>query len=300
VRVVCGAVRGYVRDVAPLYLAIDLAPTRLTAGIVDASGTVVLRDRISASGRQAVPGLVRLAQRVLAAGPGPVEACGVACSGEVDRAEGVVRSRHDPVWSGVKLTELLSSAIDAPVAIDTRGRASVLAEHWCGAAVGHRNVMSIVADEFVDAGIISDGRLLHGRSSQAGQIAHLIVEPDGLRCRCGGDGCLDAYVGAVAVQADTGRELFRTPLAIVERSGIMLGRAIASLGATLDLGLILLSGMLPATFGAPMLGALERELEARLRLVHLSEVKVRMLGSEGVSTLVGAAALARPVVRTGG
>jgi glucokinase len=286
--------------VSSLYLAVDLAPTRLTAGIVDSVGTVVLRDRIAATGRQAVPDLIRLVRRVLAAGPAPVVSCGVAFSGEVDPVEGVVHSRRDPVWSGVRLVELLSSAIDLPVAIDSRGRASVLGERWCGAGVGQRNVMSIVIDDAVDAGIITDGKLLRGRSSQVGQIAHLVVEPDGLACRCGGDGCLDVYVGASALQIETGRELARTPLAIIERSGIMVGRAVASLAATLDLDLVLLSGIVPTAFGAPMLEALERELEVRLKLSHLGGLKVRMLGPESVGTLVGAAALARAVAPTVG
>lgn len=284
----------------PLYLAVDLAPTRLTAGIVDSSGTVVLRDRIAATGRQAVPDLIRLVRRVMAAGPSPVVACGVAFSGEVDPTEGVVHSRRDPVWSGVRLVELLSSAIDLPVAIDSRGRASVLAERWCGAGVGRRNVMSMVIDDAVDAGIITDGRLLRGRSSQAGQIAHLVVEPDGLACRCGGEGCLDVYVGASALQIETGRELARTPLAIIERSGIMVGRAVASLAAALDLDLVLLSGSVPSLFGDAMFAALERELEVRLKLAHLSGLTVTMLGVESVGTLVGAAALARAVAPTVG
>ena len=139
-----------------------------------------------------------------------------------------------------------------------------------------------------------------GRGTPA-QLGHVVVEPDGLLCVCGGQGCLTAYTSSSAIEAETNRPLRRAPASVIERTGMMIGRAVASAVAVFDLQLVLLAGSVPAAFGAPLLDAARRELDQRSRLAHLragvdrAEHRVTLdhtvLGRE--APLVGAAALAR-------
>jgi glucokinase len=285
----------YLSAVQQRYLAIDLGAARLAAGVVDARGTVLVRDRVATPARQVWPTLTRLIRRVLAACPaGDVPtACGVSCTGPIDHVDGTLTPVHLPSWLGFPLRTELEIVTGLPVTIESSGRALALAEVWCGAAVGQRNVVAMLMSDVVDAGIVADGRLLQGRSGNVGQIGHLVVEPDGHRCVCGAAGCLDVYAGASAIETETNRPLARTPAAIIERTGIMTGRAIASVAAMVDTRRVLLAGSVPATFGAAMLDAMHRELEQRCRLTHLGKLEVIPLPNGGGGPLVGAAAVAR-------
>jgi predicted NBD/HSP70 family sugar kinase len=70
----------------------------------------------------------------------------------------------------------------------------------------------------------------------------------------------------------------------------MVGRAVASIVATVDARLVVVAGSVPSAFGQPMFDAVDRELEQRSRLGHLRRLRV-VPGSGG--PLIGAAALAR-------
>jgi len=93
--------------------------------------------------------------------------------------------------------------------------------------------------------------------------------------------------------------------AVIERTGVMVGRAVASAAAIFDLRLVLLSGSVPATFGQPLLEAASRELDQRSRIGFLRSMPDRArplvqlgltsLGRE--SPLIGAAGLARLALR---
>ena len=276
------------------YLGIDLGRSRLAAGVVDEHGTVLVRDRVATPARHVWPTLVRLVHRVVAASPDDVRpvACGVTCIGPVDHREGSMTTVHMPSWEGFPLRAELEQVIDLPVAIDGAGRGLALAEWWCGHAVGLTDFVALLVGDEVDAGIVANSSLLDGRTGNVGQVGHLVVEPGGRTCVCGGEGCLDAYAGAAAIELDTNRPLRRAPPAIVERTGIMLARAIASLAAMVDSTTFLVTGIVPDAFGQPMFDVISRELEQRSRLTHLSGLNVVPVGRSSGGRLVAAAAVA--------
>src|SRR5690606_16297834 len=68
--------------------------------------------------------------------------------------------------------------------------AGTMAEALFGAARGARDVIQVVIDHNVGAGVITDGRLLHAGSSSLVEIGHTQVDPYAKRCYCGNNGCL--------------------------------------------------------------------------------------------------------------
>jgi glucokinase len=280
------------------YLAVDLGPTRLAAGIVDDTGTVLVRDRLPTPARHVWPALTALVGRVVAADPSGVapSACGVAVPGPIDHEAGSIAATRLPSWSGFPLRDELAEVTGLAVHLETTGRAFVCGEVWRGRAVGVRDVLGVVVNDVVDAGVIADGRLVGGVGRHAGAIGHVVVEPNGQRCICGDQGCLDAYAGAAAIEDETSRPLRRTPPATVERAGLMLGRAVASLAAIFDPTVVVIGGAVPAVFGAPFHEALVREVEQRSRLGHLAPMAVARASSTPGASLVGAAAVARMAV----
>jgi glucokinase len=134
---------------------------------------------------------------------------------------------------------------------------------------------------------------MQGLTGNLGQFGHILVEPDGFECWCGAVGCLTMYAGARGIHASTNRDLRRTPPAIVERTGIMVARACASIAAMLDVAEVVIGGVVPSVLGELFFDALAKELDQRSGLSHLAELRVRGVGPGGIGPLVAAAAVAR-------
>lgn len=292
-----------VRRVTTGYLAIDLGPSRLAAGVVDTEGEVVIRDRVTTPARNVWPSLTQLVRRVLAANPSDVQptAVGVTCPGPIDRMTGSMKPVGMPTWHDFPLRRELADVTGLSVHIETAGRGLALAELWCGEAAllapARQDLATLVLGDDVDGALVVRGRLAEGLTGNLGQFGHLIVEPEGLECACGAIGCLTTYAGARGIEASTGRDLRRTPAAIVERTGIMVGRACASIAAMLDVSDIVIGGVVPSVLGPPFFDALAKELDHRSGLSHLTDLRVRGVGAGRLGPLVSAAAVARNAIR---
>jgi len=288
-----------VPDVSGGFVAIDLGPTRLAAGIVDDLGEVVVRDRLATPARNVWPALTQLVKRVLAANPTDAMPrwVGVTCPGPIDRGTGSMKPVGMPTWHDFPLRRELGAITGLPVDIETAGRGLALAELWQGEASllppHEQQFATLVLGDVADGALVIGGRLAEGLTGNLGQFGHLIVEPEGATCPCGAVGCLNAYASVVGIEASINRDLRRTPPAIVERTGIMTARACASIAALLDVADIVVGGIVPSVFGTPFFDALARELDQRSGLAHLAELKVRGVGSAKVGPLVAAAAVAR-------
>jgi len=267
---------------------------RLSAGLVDGDGELVVRDRVSTPSRNIWRSLEQLLLRVLAARPAdlaPPSAAGVSCTGPVDLVAGSVSPMAVPGWSSFPLRQHVEDLAAVPVVLDTAAGAALTAERWLGDLVGVDDAMVLICGHTVESACVVAGTRVAGAHGNAGSLAHLAVDPGGLTCRCGAVGCLEAYASAMALEAEINRPLRRATPSTVERTGIMLGRAIASASAVFDVTRFSLSGSVVDTFGDPMLDAMRRELGLRSRLDHLDGLVVEE-ASGFVSPLVAAASVA--------
>lgn len=276
-----------------MFLAVDIGGTKLAAAVVDEDGRVVVRDRVATPQRDVWPALERLILRVMAAAPAPLIAVGAGCGGPHDLTSSTVSPLHIPSFVNFDLTAALAGATGLPCFIDNDAKALTLGEAWCGAGRGEMNMVGVVVGTGVGGGILSNGRLLQGRLGNAGHIGHIIVEPDGRPCSCGGIGCLEAYACGPAIEAETGRPPQRAPQAIIERTGLLVGRALASLAAVIDFNLAVVGGSVALGFGEPFFAAAQAEVNARARLSFTEHLEIRRAGLGELAPLVGAAAVAR-------
>lgn len=275
------------------YLAIDVGSAKLAAGIVAEDGEVLVRDRISTPARDVWPALARLVTRVQVSAPTTPVGCGIGCGGPANPLEGTVSPLHIPSLEGFALAAEMQALTQLPTVVDNNAKAVALAEAWCGAAVGVSDFAAISLGTGVGGGIVSGGRLLDGHHGNAGHFGHIVVEPDGRPCVCGGKGCVEAYCSGRAIEEETGRPPQRAPQGVVERTGILIGRALTSLGAICDLNMAVIGGSVALGFGEPFFVALQTELEQRAKLSFLKGFTVVPAGLGQLAPLVGAAALVR-------
>jgi len=144
----------------------------------------------------------------------------------------------------------------------------------------------------VGGGIVLDGRLLDGALGNAGHIGHVIVEPGGAECGCGARGCLEAECSGLHLGRRLGRPAAEAPPEVVERTGRLVGRGVASVCNLLDLRVAL-------GFGEPFFAAAQAELDACARLAFSAGAVVRPGGLGPDGPLLGAAAVARRLAAAG-
>jgi glucokinase len=276
-----------------LALAIDIGGTKLAAGLVTSEGELVTSagsPTLVTDDSEALFSVV-LAMVDAVGGDGEVVVCGVGCGGPMTRGGEEVSPLNIPAWRRFPLRSRLADATGLPTFVDNDAKALALAEGWRGAAAGEQNFIALVVSTGVGGGIVLDGRLLEGGSGNAGHIGHLIVEPEGRACVCGGRGCLEAEASGPAIAAVTGRPAAEAGPATIERTGTLVGRAVASVANLLDLRLAVVAGSVALGFGGPFFAAAQAELEARARLDFSTGARIVPAGLGDRGPLIGAAAV---------
>jgi len=183
-------------------LAIDVGVTHLTVARVGLGGVVLSRRDIPyRRGPRRVRDVARSIGQVageLLREMGAASTCagaGAAVPGIVRVPDGLVRQVPNMGWVDVPLAELLSVELGMPVAIGNDADLGVLAEHVRGAAVDVDDVIYLAGHSGIGAGVFTSGRPLVGHNGYAGEVGHVVVNPDGIECHCGSRGCWETESG---------------------------------------------------------------------------------------------------------
>ena len=282
-------------------LAIDIGGTKMAAAVVSTAGEVLWKTRLPTPPGGDADTLWATVASLLGSVPGefaPV-ACGVGSGGPMSPAGESVSPLNIPGWRDFPLRKRISDAAGLRTWVDNDAKALALAESWVGIAAGRRDFIAMVVSTGVGGGVVLDGRLLDGATGNAGHIGHVVVEPEGRRCECGGRGCLEAEASGTAIAAATGAPPNEAGAEVIGRSGRLVGRAVASVANLLDLRLAVVSGSVALGFGAPFFGAAQQEIDERARLPFSRgcSIEPSKLGDEG--PLIGAAAVGWRGLRRG-
>ena len=164
-------------------------------------------------------------------------------------------------WRSFPLRARLAELTGLPTFVDNDAKALALGEGWVGAAAGCADYIAMVVSTGVGGGIVLDGRLLDGRLGTRATSATWSSSPTG--------GPVRAAAGAVSRRrlrvrrwppSPASRRSWRSP-EWVERTGTLVGRAIASVVNLLDLPLAVVSGSVALGFGEPFFPAAQAEMD---------------------------------------
>lgn len=280
-------------------LAIDIGATKFAVGLVNRQGELLDRDIVfvnhKASADQLFADLSQIATRQLARARDHHHATpvvvGVGSAGPIETNVASVSPLNIEQWRRFPLREKLMALTSLPVFGDGDAKALALAEGWLGAARGHSNFMAMVVSTGIGGGIVLNGELLDGSSGNAGHIGHVVVEPNGRRCSCGGRGCLEAEASGSAIEAITGRPASQPTFDVMQRTGRLVGRAVASVCNLLDLNLVVVAGGVALGFGAPFFNAAQKTLDDLCQLDFTRNARIVPARLADESPLVGAAAI---------
>jgi predicted NBD/HSP70 family sugar kinase len=244
-----------------LAVGIKMLPHTLVGTVVDTDARpLAFKERQLQSGEPAgqvseVAGLVR---DLIANAPGSEEQApdriglGVEVGGHVSTHSGkvVFAPSYGPrdAWTDLALRQALQEATALPTIIENDANAIAEYEHDFGEGKDIDSFAVIVLDEGIGCGLFTHGRLIHGIHEMAGEIGHIVVQPDGRTCRCGNKGCLDSVASTLAItqifEELSGRDGPDVPdlpnvvahfdqhdkyaVTAIEKAGDALGRAISA------------------------------------------------------------------------
>ncbi|HSC21802.1 MAG TPA: ROK family protein [Solirubrobacterales bacterium] len=307
---------------ADLRGGIDLGGTKIQAAIVDAAGEVTGEARHptpTEGGPEDVAAAMATALREAAAAAGvetsALAGIGVGSPGDADEKTGVVSSaRNLPDWEGsFPLGEKLKEALGAEVKIGNDVQVATEAEFELGAGKEFESLIGVFWGTGVGGGLILDGKPWLGRGA-AGEIGHMVVKRGGAKCPCGRRGCLEAYAGRLAMEAEARRrhedgektDLFKLmekhekprltsgiweraldhedklTEELIERAIEALGTGIASAINLLDVEAVILGGGLGIRFGERLMEPLTKEMGKHLFVDERPPaVRVASLGDLG-------------------
>lgn len=200
----------------PLAIGIDLGATNIKAAVVDRDGNILHRlEQPTEASRGPGPVLDDLADivRRLATyspfqedGRGKgldserIVGIGLATPGPLDLRRGrIVRTANLPGWKNVPIRDALREKTGLPVTLENDGNAAAYGEYRCGAGRDSGDLVMLTLGTGVGAGVILNGRILHGHFDNAAELGHMIVVVDGIPCPCGQRGCLEQYASANAI-----------------------------------------------------------------------------------------------------
>jgi len=122
------------------------------------------------------------------------EGIGVSLPGRIDVVSQKLVFAPNLGWSDVDLKTPIEKATGLPVELENAANACALAEVWFGRhAESVRNLIAITVSEGIGSGVIVNGRLVRGSNGAAGEFGHITLIEDGIECRCGNQGCWEAY-----------------------------------------------------------------------------------------------------------
>jgi len=188
---------------------IDLGGTKIQTVVVDSKHKVLGEARGETpleGGPQDVADamVITLREAVEEAGveTAAMSGVGVGSPGAVGEDGSVSEARNLPGWEGMfPLAETLSGELGTAVRVGNDVQVATDAEFAIGVGQPYKSLLGVFWGTGVGGGLIIDGKPWLGRGA-AGEIGHMVVKEDGKKCPCGRHGCMEAYAGRIAMEAE--------------------------------------------------------------------------------------------------
>ena len=183
----------------PLYAGFDLGGTQLKYGLIDERGQVVFNDKSTTP--PSMDNLISLLRKtwenLKTRESERIKAVGFGFPGIFSIEEQkIFQSPNYPEIDNFDLIPALSRFVEVPFWVDNDANMATFGEFKRGAGQGVQSMILLTIGTGIGSGIILEGKLWHGKCGFAGELGHVIVNPNGERCKCGSQGCLETESSA--------------------------------------------------------------------------------------------------------
>ena len=258
------------------YIGIDLGGTKTSIGLFGEKGNLISKDKFLTNqnnGHEEVFKKIITNIREIANKKNinieNIKSIGLAIPGLVNSKNGSLKKASNfPGWENLDIEKLFRSSININTFIVHDVRAMTIAEKLYGYGREKDNFICITIGTGIGLGLFLNGKIYKGSNGLAGELSHICIDPEGLKCQCGNFGCLETLASGPAMEkiaekeikenANFSLKLLKTITAkdiceaaikgddfskkVVLRVGNILGIVISNLITILDPSIVILSG----------------------------------------------------------
>jgi len=196
-------------------LGIDIGGTNTVFAWVDKSGNILSLQEISTQGTEPAQKFVdRLGEKVdhFLKNNSDCLLIGIGVGApNANHFSGIIQNPPNLDWGEVDIVSILSQKYFCDVKLTNDANAAALGEKYYGLAKEMDDFIMITLGTGLGSGIYSNGRILYGDNSMAGELGHLSIDPNGRLCTCGLKGCLEMYVSAKGIKETIKEMLDKNP-----------------------------------------------------------------------------------------
>lgn len=293
-------------------VAIDLSDGKRVGSIFDLEGNPTGHaetSRNNVTGEAAVKHLCDVIDGLVKQSTAPLLGIGIGTPGVIDDDGTVIEASYLD-WHGVPLRSLVADRYDLPVHVINNSRAAAIAEYSFGDHEAE-NLLVIKVGNGVGAGVLLDGRIHGGEDSAAGEIGHVVVDPEGSPCYCGKVGCLETVVAAprlndamvplldevstsvtknLRAAGDLAIAGHDTALKVIDEATRYLAAVLSTTVAVLDIHKVVITGIVSG-LGEPFLERLATAIEDTVLSTLASKLELCYGHTGDPAVRMGAAAL---------
>jgi glucokinase len=195
-------------------IGVDLGGTNLKLALLDSENRIVERLTVPTGGTEGHRAVIeRMVQGIAAlrmrAPQIPVSGIGIGVPGLVDMETGITGDLPNLPgrWTDVPVGETIADATGLPVGMLNDGKAFAVAEYRLGAAAGAQTALMAAVGTGIGGAVVAHGQVLFGVGGAAGEVGHVIVQPEGPRCTCGNLGCVETLASGPAIVGEAVRRI---------------------------------------------------------------------------------------------
>lgn len=206
----------------PVVIGVDVGATKVLTGAVTREGKVITSRR-SQMDRDTQAATLQSIEAAISdfmdewEGSRPL-GIGVGLVGQIDPPAGLwLEAMNLPIKSPVPLGKQLSDRFGLPIALDNDVHAAALAELRWGIGTGSADFIYLNVGTGISAGLVLHGQLVRGAKNYAGELGHMVVQPEGPLCPCGRRGCVEPIASGGGMLARVQEQLIHFPDSILHQ-----------------------------------------------------------------------------------
>jgi glucokinase len=307
-------------------VGVDLGGTNIKIGMVSQTGKIIKQSSIRTEADEGPKRIIENIKRgiydIQIQANVAIDGIGIGCPGIVTPDKGTVENPPNFLgWKKINLGKAISMEFEKDVFVENDANAAAIGELIFGNGKNFNSFIMVTLGTGVGGGIVINRKVYHGEFGAAGEIGHLSIDLKGPKCKCGSQGCIEAYAGnnylietvkeklkkqkdsvlnvliennydllspkKIKEAADKGDEF---SISVIDDLGLKLGAAFASLSNVLDISTYIIGGGV-AGFGLPLFNSIKRSLKDRVMAPLKPRVKILSAKLKNDAGIKGASAL---------
>jgi glucokinase len=187
-------------------VGIDLGGTKISGALADLEGNILSQSTVPTNafeGEDAVLNrIIEVIEAVMKeAGKNEdvIKAIGIGSPGPLDAKKGTIITTPNLPFRDFNLVNPIKDRFNVPTYLDNDANVAAIGEYMLGAGKGTENMVYVTVSTGIGGGAILNGKVYRGNTSNALEIGHITVLPDGPRCNCGNYGCVEALASGTAI-----------------------------------------------------------------------------------------------------